>query len=98
MTEKERKEEFNNPENWSPSVEFPSSGMIRVMCFEFYGMVFYDLQIYRDLYAGEDKDWKPVMKPGFASKFYFIKSTSKECLEEVTKTRCYELMKEAEQK
>lgn len=99
MTEKERKAEFNDSRNWFPSIEFPSNGLMRVMCFEFYGTVFYDLQMYRYVFDYDRHTLKPVMAhPEFESRLYFIKSTSGICLEEVSKTRCYELMKEAERK
>lgn len=97
MTEKERREVFNDPESWVPSVEFPSSGSIRVMAFEFYDLVIYDLQLYRQVFDYSSAGPRPHYYPGFASRFYFIRTTDG-CLEEVSKTKCYELMKEAERK
>ena len=95
MTEKERREVFNDPDNWVPSVEFPSNGMIRVLMFEFYGAVFYKLQIYTDVFYWGDKP-KPSYRHDWVTKFIFCI----ECglIEIVGATEVKERMKEAERK
>ena len=95
MTEKERREVFNDPDSWVPSVEFPPNGMIRVLMFEFYGAVFYKLQIYTDLfYWGDDR--KPSYRNDWETKFMFRRNG--EQLELISMTDVWKLMKEAERK
>lgn len=95
MTEKERQAAFRDPGNWVPSVEFPSNGMIRVLMFEFYGAVFYKLQIYTDVFYWGDKH-KPSYRHDWVTKFIFCI----ECglIEIVGATEVKERMKEAERK
>lgn len=96
MTEKERREVFNDPDSWTPSVEFPSNGLIRVMVLDFYGLAIYDLQMYKQVFDYSSIGLRPRYHPGFESRLYFIRNGA--CLEEVSKTRCYELMKEEERR
>lgn len=96
MTEKERREAFNDPNSWTPSVEFPSNGLIRVMVFDFYGLAIYDLQICRPIFDHTYHGTEPRFYPGFASRMYFVKRDG--WLEEISKTGAYELMKKAERK
>ncbi|MDY6281867.1 MAG: hypothetical protein SPL40_02235 [Erysipelotrichaceae bacterium] len=95
MTEKERREVFNDPDNWFPSSAFPSNGMIRVLMFEFYGAVFYKLQIYTDLfYWGDDR--KPSYRNDWETKFVFCREGG--LIEIIGATEVKERMKEAERK
>lgn len=96
MTEKERRDAFNDPDSWVPSVEFPSNGLIRVMVFDFYGLAIYDLQICRPIFDHTYHGTEPRFYPGFASRMYFVKRNG--WLEEISKTGAYELMKKAERK
>ena len=96
MTEKERRDAFNDPDSWGPSVEFPSNGLIRVMVFEFYRLTIYDLQMYRRIFDYTSHGLAPRFYHDFVSRLYFIKRNG--CLEEVTKTEVYMRMKEAERR
>ena len=96
MTEKERHDEFNSEDNWTPSVEFPSNGLIRVMAFEFYDLTFYKLQTYENVY-----EWSKDYASGkcvdeWRTKFMFIREGGH--LKVIGKSQAYELMKEAEKK
>ena len=95
MTEKERREVFNDPDNWVPSVEFPSNGMIRVLMFEFYGAVFYKLQIYTDVFYWGDEH-KASYRHDWVTKFIFCIESG--LIEIVGATEVKERMKEVERK
>lgn len=95
MTEKERQAAFRDPDNWVPSLEFPSNGIIRVLAFEFYGAVFYKLQIYTNLfYWGDDR--KPSYRNDWETKFVFCREGG--LIEIIGATEIKERMKEAERK
>ena len=95
MTEKERREVFNDPDNWVPSVELPSNGIIRVLMFEFYGLMVYKLQIYTSVFHWLDNHTHEYV-PGWETKFMFRRNG--EQLELISMTDVWKLMKEAERK
>ena len=95
MTEKERREVFNDPDNWVPSVEFPSNGMIRVLMFEFYGLMVYKLQIYTSVFHWLNNHTHEYVSD-WETKFMFRRNG--EHLELISMTDVWKLMKEAERK
>lgn len=98
MTEKERQAAFRDPDNWFPSSAFPSNGMIRVLAFEFYGLMVYKLQIYTSVFHWLDNHTHDTHEyvPGWETKFMFRRNG--EQLELISMTDVWKLMKEAERK
>lgn len=95
MTEKERHQAFNDPDNWAPSVEYPSTGFIRVLAFEFYSVTFYKLQIYTNVYHWNSEKRNGETLPEWATKFHFIRRDGH--LETLSMSDIWKLMKEAEE-
>lgn len=92
MTEKERHAEFYNADNWVPLIESPTS-LIRVMAFNFYSLVIYDLQVFTKVYHW-DEGHRPDYREEWQSKFHFVRKGGH--IEIVGTTMIWNLMRDAE--